>query len=175
MGRPTVGGGEKACLSLLKRGSQGWACLPGPGEWANECCCVGGAWVLGDHGEWKQHLGLNTLPSGPDEPLPGLCCIPFSLASISCLWPPSCGRPRAQGDFRPPSLNRVPAPPPLDCQLPTLLSLALCLPAFLLGSDLGREEWTQETLGPCLCGRQFVGLPQSSRFLRIPRAEFLQR
>lgn len=126
-------GWGEACLSQLKRGFLGWACLPGPGEGAGGFVAGGGTWVLGVHGEWGQCWGWTTWPPGPDGPLPVPCCSPFPLASISCLWPPSCGRPRAQGDFRPPSPDHVPAPPPLDCQLPTLLSLAFCLSLLSLG------------------------------------------
>lgn len=92
------------------------------------------------------------------------------LASAALLspWPPFpafglhlVAGPGPRATSGPPLLNRVPAPPPLDCQLPTLLSLALSLVAFLLGSDLGREEWTQEAFRPFV-RREFVGLPQSS-------------
>lgn len=144
-------GWGEACLSQLKRGFLGWARLPGPGGWADGDCCRGWDFGPGGHGKWEQHWELTTWPPGPNGSFPGPCCSPFPLASISCLWPPSCGRPRAQGDFRPPSPNHVPAPPPLDCQLPTLLSLALSLLAFSWVLTQRGEERTQEALGPCPC------------------------
>jgi hypothetical protein len=129
-------GGERhvcLCLNVALRG--GPACL-GLVNGLSVAVGVGhGSW--GDHGEWKQLWGLNTWGPGPDGPLPGPCCTPFPLASISCLWSPSCDRPRATSGpplptmFRPHHLSGLPTPNPAVLGPVSLL-------AFLLGSDPGR-------------------------------------
>lgn len=85
---------------------------------------LGGTWVLGGHGEWNR-AGVEYLAPRSRWPSSWALLLPFPLGLhflplASILW-------QAQGNFRPPSPNHVPAPPPLDCQLPTLLSLASCL------------------------------------------------
>lgn len=145
-------GWGEACLSQLKRGFLGWACLPGPGEGAGGGCC--GGWDLGPGGPRGVGTVLGVDYLAPRSRWPSSCALllPFPpglhfLPLASILW-------QAQGPGRLPAPLSRPCSGPTTSGLPTpnpaVLGL-LSLLAFSWVLTQGGEERTQEALGPCPC------------------------